>query len=68
MAATKKDYTVEVASTDRDNLTSFTLKGYTARDISAVKRFLIDVDYYKATTIRILEDTDAQKDLEEKAS
>lgn len=68
MAAPKKDYTVEVASTDRDNLMSFYLKGYSKSEISAVKRFLTDVDYYKATTIRILEDTDAQKDLEEKAS
>lgn len=68
MAAPKKDYTVEVASTDRDNLMSFTIKGYTARDISVVKRFLTDVDYYKATTIRILEETDAPENLEEKAS
>ena len=56
MAAIKKDYTVEVASTDRDSLVSFFLKGYSKSEISAIKRFLTDVDYYKATTIRILEE------------
>ena len=49
----EKIYTVEVVSADFDTIKAYELKGYSESDISAIKRFLYDVDYVGAKTIRI---------------
>ena len=48
-----KIYRVEVVSSDFDMIKAYELKGYSESDISAIKRFLYDVDYVGAKTIRI---------------
>jgi hypothetical protein len=49
----EKVYTVEVVSSDFDMIKAYELKGYSESDILAIKRFLYDVDYVGAKTIRI---------------
>lgn len=52
----KKTLTVELVTNDYPQIRTKVLEGYTESDISAIKRFLYDIDYIGAKNIRIVEE------------
>ena len=51
----KKTLTVEIVTEDYPQIRTKILEGFTESDISAIERFLYEIDYIGAKNIRIVE-------------
>ena len=51
-----KTLTVELTTEDYPEIRTKVLEGFTESDISAIKRFLYEIDYIGAKNIRIVEE------------